>query len=344
MIDDDIEETARCFARAAHGDQKYGGAPYSVHLATVRDVLDDFGFAGDLGVAAWLHDVLEDTAVTRVELETAFGAGVTELVWAVTGIGGTREERNRDIYGKIAGCPSAVILKLADRIANVEASAGTRWFAMYAAEQQAFRAHLGPILAGETAVGQMWTRLEGALAMNSRDATVRQVLERWRAREAPDGDSIVFADGTLVTMALVRSRFHQPKGEPPKPDKWYWQEDFRATAWSAAEWIDVDPTFDTAVHDGSRAMVGESASHGSIGWVALTDDDEQNTLRWIAVSGTSNPFHHVTLDAEFVVATSTLELTWTFPRNSPQDVTIAPADPAVLEVMRRRYVDKMRAR
>ncbi|MEU1204895.1 HD domain-containing protein [Nocardia sp. NPDC005825] len=336
MIDDDIEETARCFARAAHGDQKYGGAPYLIHLATVRDVLGDFRFSGDLGVAAWLHDVLEDTAVTRVELEAAFGAGVAELVWAVTGIGATRAERNQDIYAKIADCPSAVILKLADRIANVEASAGTRWFAMYAAEQPAFRAHLGSILDTEKAVGQMWTRLEGALAMNSREATARQVLERWRAREAPDGDSIVFADGTLLTMTLVQRSFHQPDGEPRKPDKWFWQEDFRATAWSAVEWVDVDPTFGSAVHDGSRAMVGESASHGSIGWVALTDDDEEQTLRWIAVSGSSNPFHHVTLDADFVVATSTFDLTWTFPRNSPQDVTIAPADPEVLEAMRRR--------
>ncbi|MFF0633718.1 HD domain-containing protein [Nocardia sp. NPDC004151] len=336
MIGDDIEEAARCFARAAHGGQTYGGAPYSVHLAAVRDVLDDFGFSGDLGVAAWLHDVLEDTAATGAELEGAFGVGVAELVWAVTGIGGTREERNEDIYAKIAGCPSAVILKLADRIANVEASVGTRWFAMYASEQQAFRAHLGSILDGEKAVGQMWARLEGVLAMTSREATVRQVLERWRGREAPDGDSIVFGDGTLVTMSLVRRRFQQPGGGVSKPDEWFWQEHFRASAWSAVEWIDVDATFDSAVHGGSRAMVGESASNGSIGWVALTDDDEENTLRWVAVSGTSNPFHRVTLDADFVVATTTLELTWTFPRNAPQDVTIAPADPAVLAAMRRR--------
>jgi hypothetical protein len=36
------------FAEAARGAQKYGDAPYVTHLATVRAVLRDFGFGGEL--------------------------------------------------------------------------------------------------------------------------------------------------------------------------------------------------------------------------------------------------------------------------------------------------------
>ncbi|WP_405493760.1 HD domain-containing protein [Nocardia sp. NBC_00511] len=157
------EDAARRFAEAAHGNQKYGDGPYSDHLSAVRAVLGDFGFGGEFGVAAWLHDVLEDTAVSRAELESTFGAGVTELVWAVTGVGDTREERNADIYRKIAAHPAAVVVKLADRIANVEASAGTRYLAMYQREYPEFRSRLGTFLADDPSISRMWSRLDRAI-------------------------------------------------------------------------------------------------------------------------------------------------------------------------------------
>lgn len=160
------EPTARSYAEVAHGDQKYGEHPYSKHLAAVRAVLADFGYGGELGVAAWLHDVLEDTDVTRDELESKFGSNVTELVWAVTGIGSSRPERNEDMYGKVARYPSAVVLKLADRIANVEASRGTSFLSMYQAEHSNFHARLGGLLTGEETVARMWSRLEDAITVD----------------------------------------------------------------------------------------------------------------------------------------------------------------------------------
>ncbi|MCU1645424.1 MAG: hypothetical protein JWN03_5699 [Nocardia sp.] len=157
------ELTARSYAGVAHGDQKYGVQPYSSHLAAVRAVLDDFGYGGDLGVAAWLHDVLEDTHVTREELESTFGLAVTELVWAVTGTGSSRMDRNEDMYRKVVRYPLAVILKLADRIANVEASVGTHWLSMYQGEHAEFRARLGGSLIDEDSVVRMWSRLDQAI-------------------------------------------------------------------------------------------------------------------------------------------------------------------------------------
>jgi guanosine-3',5'-bis(diphosphate) 3'-pyrophosphohydrolase len=142
------EDSARAFAQAAHGDQKYGAEPYVVHLAAVRSVLAEFGFTGDLLVAAWLHDVLEDTRVAFKELMAAFGAEVASLVVAVTGRGGNRKERNASIARQLLSQPRAVPLKLADRIANGRSclkSNNIELLAMYQREYLDFKAELYPL-------------------------------------------------------------------------------------------------------------------------------------------------------------------------------------------------------
>jgi guanosine-3',5'-bis(diphosphate) 3'-pyrophosphohydrolase len=157
---DPRETDARVFAQSAHASQKYGDAPYDRHLTHVRSVLADFGYGGALGVAAWLHDVIEDAGVTKDDVEARFGGDVAELVWAVTGEGADRKERNATAYAKIRAHPAAAILKLADRIANVEASrAVTTKLAMYRSEWQAFRKALGDL--GDP---RMWARLERGIA------------------------------------------------------------------------------------------------------------------------------------------------------------------------------------
>lgn len=159
--------------------------------------------------------------------------------------------------------------------------------------------------------------------VSSPDATPNADLvhDRWRAREAPHGDFIMFSDGSLSVMELVRfspaGRLHDMRAED-----WQWHEVLRATAWAPSDWVDADTTFASCTYAGRRALAGESSDHGSIGWVALTRDDDQNTLEWIAVSCSSNPFTEVTLDATTVTATSTLGRIWTFPGHTPQKMKI----------------------
>jgi (p)ppGpp synthase/HD superfamily hydrolase len=142
------EDRARVIAQGAHGDQKYGSEPYVVHLAAVRSVLAEYGFAGDLLVAAWLHDVLEDTKTSVKDLTTAFGSKVACLVVTVTGRGSNRKERNASIYNQVAGHPPALPLKLADRIANGRTCVkrgDAELLAMYQGEYPEFRAALYPL-------------------------------------------------------------------------------------------------------------------------------------------------------------------------------------------------------
>lgn len=140
---------AQDFATLAHGDQQYGkGLPYKYHLQKVYDELIKVGVDDkDLLIAAWLHDTIEDTCITVQNLEWKFGWRVAAITWAVSdGPGKNRKERKKGAYSKIRMVPDAVIVKLADRIANMRASIGSlekrndpRMVTMYLSEAEAFR-------------------------------------------------------------------------------------------------------------------------------------------------------------------------------------------------------------
>lgn len=145
-LDETLVQAARVFAVAAHGEQKYGDEPYSVHLDDVYNILvakSVFDF--DVQAAAFLHDVLEDTETGLEALEMAFPSDVTTLVVAVTSEPGkNRKERNAATYPKIRANHKAVILKLADRVANVRRSvrSGSSTLSMYQKEYPGFKAAL----------------------------------------------------------------------------------------------------------------------------------------------------------------------------------------------------------
>jgi guanosine-3',5'-bis(diphosphate) 3'-pyrophosphohydrolase len=123
---DELEKKAFTLAEVFHQNQKYGNEPYTKHLRDVVDVLKRFGITNsDVLAAAWLHDAVEDTPLTIETVKEEFGDDVASLVYAVTTEPGkNRKERNAKTYPKIAAQPEAIYLKLADRIANVEASLG----------------------------------------------------------------------------------------------------------------------------------------------------------------------------------------------------------------------------
>jgi (p)ppGpp synthase/HD superfamily hydrolase len=155
----------RFFAATKHATQMYGGGlPYTHHLAAVEGVLRRFGRT-DLHLlkAAWLHDVVEDFKYTQTKLkdvEEMFGDKVAALVSAVTNEeGANRKIRHALTYPKTrAGGVEAITLKLADRIANVEA--GGNLVGMYKKEYDDFRRAL--YTPGENE--DMWNHLNGLLS------------------------------------------------------------------------------------------------------------------------------------------------------------------------------------
>lgn len=138
----------REFAEFVHGDQTYGDHPYVAHLDAVAAVLSEWGFGGfELQASAYLHDVIEDADVDHGHLSALVTPGVADIVWACTGEGETRDERMAAIYAKVARNGRAAVVKLADRVANLEASEpGSHHALRYAREHASFSAALKPVV------------------------------------------------------------------------------------------------------------------------------------------------------------------------------------------------------
>jgi len=138
----DLIPRARAFAIVMHADQLYDGFPYVVHLDRVAEIVRAAGGCPWTIAAAYLHDVLEDTKCTMERLAMLFGIRVAGLVYAVTGRGANRTERQQSILMHLAYMPSARLLKLADRVANVEysvAKGNAQKLSMYRKEAPLYR-------------------------------------------------------------------------------------------------------------------------------------------------------------------------------------------------------------
>lgn len=126
----------RAFALAEHahqGQYRASGEPYISHPLSVAAYLADLGFDAPSIAAAMMHDVLEDTAITRVELERQFGPDVAFLVDGVTKLasikyqGTAKDEKARELqvatlkkmFLAMAQDIRVIIIKLADRLHNM---------------------------------------------------------------------------------------------------------------------------------------------------------------------------------------------------------------------------------
>lgn len=136
---------ARRFALAAHGDQRYGAYPYATHLDAVANIASAYG--DEATVIAYLHDVVEDTAVTVDAIEAAFGSRVARCVALVTDAPGVnRAMRKANTNARLCGVGEAdqlaLIVKTSDRLANLRAciaDSRQQLLANYQREHVAFR-------------------------------------------------------------------------------------------------------------------------------------------------------------------------------------------------------------
>lgn len=162
---------ARAFAYNAHLGQRYAGVHYIIHLDHAVDVLRRFDvdevLDADVYEATYLHDTIEDTETTYDDLATVFSPEVAFLVDAVSDQEGeNRKTRHARTYPRIrAAGPKALVVKLADRIANVEASISSpneKKLAMYLKEYREFREALAAPDNTPVAI-RMWAHLDNLL-------------------------------------------------------------------------------------------------------------------------------------------------------------------------------------
>ena len=130
--DVEVELLERCyrFAQKAHeGQQRKSGEPYFTHCVKTAEVLAELRLDTHTICAGLMHDVLEDTGVTREEMHVRFGENITNLVEGVTKIGqykfrGSHRQRQAETYSKLllatAEDMRVILIKLADRLHNME--------------------------------------------------------------------------------------------------------------------------------------------------------------------------------------------------------------------------------
>jgi GTP pyrophosphokinase/guanosine-3',5'-bis(diphosphate) 3'-pyrophosphohydrolase len=111
-----------------HGSQtRASGDPYFAHPIEVAGILTDYRLDTATIVTALLHDVIEDTPVTRKDIDGLFGPEVGELVEGVTKLSRlelaaehTRQAENlRKFILAISKDVRVLMVKLADRLHNM---------------------------------------------------------------------------------------------------------------------------------------------------------------------------------------------------------------------------------
>lgn len=130
-------------------DIMYGDHPYMYHLYKVEDVakrfLSDYVGLWSIQLACLGHDVLEDTDATKKDLEKYLSGNIIDLIERVTDKSGkNRKERHLNTYCFIREKEHAVIVKLCDRIANIEEaiSKSPQKLKMYKKEADTFKSAL----------------------------------------------------------------------------------------------------------------------------------------------------------------------------------------------------------
>ncbi len=122
-----VRRAFRVGAKAHEGQTRKSGEPYITHPVQVATILAEMRLDPEALVAAILHDTLEDTPLSREELERDFGAEVAELVDGVTKLDKvqfrTRREADAESFRKMmlamARDLRVILIKLADRLHNM---------------------------------------------------------------------------------------------------------------------------------------------------------------------------------------------------------------------------------
>jgi GTP diphosphokinase / guanosine-3',5'-bis(diphosphate) 3'-diphosphatase len=116
------------FAEQAHDGQiRRSGEPYVTHPLAVANILSDMHMDYQSLMAALLHDVIEDTGVTKKSLDTQFGDAVAELVDGVSKLTqiefNSKAEAQAENFQKMtmamANDIRVIMVKLADRLHNM---------------------------------------------------------------------------------------------------------------------------------------------------------------------------------------------------------------------------------
>jgi len=122
-----IEEAYQFSGKAHKGQYRESGEPYISHPLAVAGILADWHLDPQALMAALLHDVVEDTEVSKEEISQRFGKAVAELVDGVSKLDKiefqshevAQAENFRKMLLAMARDVRVILIKLADRLHNM---------------------------------------------------------------------------------------------------------------------------------------------------------------------------------------------------------------------------------
>lgn len=160
----------------AHKDQIYDrehGYPYMLHLISVTEVLSRFDFSinenPELHISAIFHDIIEDQDMKYKDIEKDFGKEIADIVFLCTddivmaAQGASRHERHAVTYPKLAKNDKSIVIKLCDRISNVEygiSNDNLKQYRKYRREYKFFRDTLKKDTMFGEKTNKMWEHLD----------------------------------------------------------------------------------------------------------------------------------------------------------------------------------------
>ena len=126
--DADLIRRAYHYSEWAHREQsRKSGDPYFIHPVSVAEIITDLKLDTASVVAGLLHDVVEDTPSTLVDITRDFGQEVATLVDGVTKLGKinftSKEDRQAESFRKMVVAMAqdirVLLVKLCDRLDNM---------------------------------------------------------------------------------------------------------------------------------------------------------------------------------------------------------------------------------
>ncbi|MBQ1217460.1 MAG: bifunctional (p)ppGpp synthetase/guanosine-3',5'-bis(diphosphate) 3'-pyrophosphohydrolase [Clostridia bacterium] len=124
---DKLRDAAEFAAEMHHGQLRKSGEPYLIHPLEVGKILMSYGMDEACIIASLLHDVVEDTEVTKEDVAQRYSPEIAELVDGVTKLGRinytSKEEQQvenlRKMLLAMAKDIRVIMIKLADRLHNM---------------------------------------------------------------------------------------------------------------------------------------------------------------------------------------------------------------------------------